>query len=402
MLLLRDDGVGDVAVRDRLETLLSEGVESARRRERTAFDEMAAPFERRLVLFGAGRLGRRTLAGLRRNGVEPMAFSDNNPAVWGKTIDGLPVLPPPDAARKLGGTAAFVLTIWNGNLSEPCRDRLAQLRGLGCRKVIPAPFLFWKQPADFLPFYTLDLPHRVLAHADEVWAAFRLWADDRSRREYLAQMAFRLLLDFDGLGTPARLEQYFPPDLYRLRPDETLVDCGAYDGDTITSFVGRQGSQFTRIVAYEPDPYNWAKLERTVGELPPPIRGKIACFQRAVGARQGTVAFDATGTDSSSSGSGPLLVPSISLDESLREESPTIVKFDIEGAEMDALAGARRTMESGTAILAVSAYHRQSDLWEIPLLVSAAGDYRFFLRSHGFDGCDLVCYAVPLHRVVNQ
>src|ERR1039458_3997971 len=112
MLPFRTSSAGDVSLQDRLETLLGESAESAQRREQTAFDELAAPFERRLVLFGAGRLGRRTLTGLRNHGVEPLAFSDNNSAVWGKTIDGLPVLSPRDAAKKLGETAAFVLTIW--------------------------------------------------------------------------------------------------------------------------------------------------------------------------------------------------------------------------------------------------------------------------------------------------
>ena len=53
-----------------LEHLLNEDIESVRLRERTAFDEVAGPLADRLVLFGAGNLGRRTLAGLRTVGID--------------------------------------------------------------------------------------------------------------------------------------------------------------------------------------------------------------------------------------------------------------------------------------------------------------------------------------------
>ena len=70
--------------REELEFLLSEDIATAKRREQSAFDVMAAPFNNSLVLFGAGNLGRKTLRGLRSAGIEPLGFADNNPALWGK------------------------------------------------------------------------------------------------------------------------------------------------------------------------------------------------------------------------------------------------------------------------------------------------------------------------------
>src|SRR5579871_5835622 len=72
-----------------------------------------------------------------------------------------------------------------------------------------------------------------------------------------------------------------------------------------------------------------------------------------------TVYFNATGTELSTVGAGTLPVDCVSLDESLENESPTLIKFDIEGFELEALAGARETIRRHTPILAVSAYHRQ-------------------------------------------
>src|ERR1039458_2780250 len=128
MFALKSHDVREV----RLEALLAETVESARLRENSAFDEMAAPFEQSLILFGAGQFGRRTLAGLRQVGLEPLAFADNNPSLWGKAVDGLPVLSPQGAAERFGRRAAFVITIWNGHLQDRTSQRVRQLTGLGC------------------------------------------------------------------------------------------------------------------------------------------------------------------------------------------------------------------------------------------------------------------------------
>jgi hypothetical protein len=67
-----------------LEALLAEGAEGARARERNSFDSHALGSSGDIVLCGAGGLGRRTLAGLRRHGITPLAFADNNPARWGE------------------------------------------------------------------------------------------------------------------------------------------------------------------------------------------------------------------------------------------------------------------------------------------------------------------------------
>jgi FkbM family methyltransferase len=200
---------------------------------------------------------------------------------------------------------------------------------------------------------------------------------------------------------PDASAHYFPQDVYRLRQDEVLIDCGAFDGDTIRAFIGLRGDRFTRIVGFEPDDLNWHKLRQTVEGLPEPIRRRIQCFPYALGASRGSMKFEFTGTELSKAGHGQSVVTVVALDDALEDETPTIIKFDIEGGELDALAGARQTINRHLPVLAVSTYHRQSDLWNIALSVSGtSSDYRHFLRPHGFEGWDLVSYAVPAGRSI--
>ena len=72
--------------------------------------------------------------------------------------------------------------------------------------------------------------------------------------------------------------------------------------------------------------------------------------------------------------------------------------MDIEGAELDALAGARRSIQTHRPILSICVYHKQDDLWRIPLFINAlAEDYRLFLRR--MRPMEKSWYAMPFQRI---
>ena len=382
---------------DELDILLGESVESARQRASEAYDSVAGSCGDSVVIFGAGGLGRKVLAGLRKLGVEPLAFADNNPQLWGRPVDGVPVLSPDDAAKTRGDSATFVIAIMRvGGGHVEARRRLIEL---GCRRVVPFAYLAWKHPRVFLPYYSIDLPHKVIEDADTVRGAFALIADGASRREFLAQLRFRLLADFEALNTPLPGEQYFRDDLFEWDAEEVFVDCGAFDGDTIRVILERYGERFGRIEAFEPDPINSRKLATFVDSLEPSVANRIALRSVATGAERCTVRFTASGSLTSAVGSGETTVECMPLDDLLSGIRPTFIKMDIEGSEPDALLGARRTIGRHAPLLAVCAYHLQDHLWKLPTIIRSFSDrYSFHLLPHNTEGFDLVYYAVPEGR----
>lgn len=385
-----------------LDQLLSEDVTSAKSRQLSAFDRMAEPFGESLVLFGAGHVGRKTLKGLRRIGIKPLALTDNDPAKWGRPTDGVPILSPQDAARQFSDQAAFVVTIWRPRRSYLRTKR--QLVDLGCSKVVTFAALFWKYPDVFLPHYQIGAPQKVLERSVDVREAYALMSDEESCRQYVAQIRWRLLLDFDGLPVPSLQDQYFPSGVVSLSSDEVFVDCGAYIGDTIRRFLARQGPAFSRIIAFEPDLHSFEELLAYLSTLDSDIRSKIRALNCAVGARCGRVRFHAHGSAGSRiSSKGSTEIDCVALDEQLSGDTPTYLKLDVEGTEYDTLVGAREVITRARPIVAVSVYHRPTDLWELPLyLHSLYADYRFFLRTHDNDGTEVVCYAVPPHRLLDH
>jgi FkbM family methyltransferase len=387
-----------------LEELLQESVESARARESVAFDAVSRP-DAPLVLFGAGGLGRRTLAGLRALGRTPVAFVDNNRANWHSAIDGVPVLPPDEAAARYGRTATFIVTIWRAGGPHRFEHSRRQLEQLGCETIVSFAKLYWKYPETFLPFYCQDLPHKVLQERESVRQAFELLCDDDSRREFLAQIRWRLQADFDGLPHPVEGPQYLATDIFTYRDDEVFVDCGAYDGDTVRSLLARDDASFSKLIALEPDPTNLRVLREYVGRLPAELSDRITVLPIAAASTHGTLYIDASGTAASATSleerPGTVAVPCEPLDELLADSPPTFLKMDIEGAEPDALEGAAQLIRTSAPVLAICVYHQQNHLWQLPLQMRALrDDYQFFLRPYNEEGWDLVCYAVPPDRLL--
>jgi len=389
--------------RQQLESLLRETPAAARIRRQNAFDDAVAG-RRRIVILGAGNLGRSVLRGLYGTDLEPVAFADNNPRTWGTTADGLPVLSPQDAANRHSQDAAFVVAVWHPSRAQLMSGLLDQLRNLGCH-VVPFPLLFWRHSSTFLPYFLWDLPENLLQQRHDVAAAFELLYDDLSRQSFVEQIQLRLRADFDCIGAPFPGDQYFP-GLFSLTADECFVDCGSYTGDTIQSFISQSsisqpGSGFRKVIAFEADPENFDRLTKWVGTLEAPAASRISTLNAAASAKRGKLRFRANGDGGARlAADGNVVVECIPIDDLLFEAAPTFIKMDIEGAELDALEGARRSIRTHRPILSICAYHKQDDLWRIPLFInSLVEDYRLFLRPHYSDGFDLVCYAVPANRL---
>lgn len=382
----------------KLEEILREPMASVEEREVHAFDRQLAECRGEVVLFGAGSLGRTALKCLRSIGVEPLAFSDNNPDRWNGVVQGLPVLSPKDAAARFGKSALFVVTIWSlGHRYAETKDTLGQL---GCNRVIPASSLRWKFADVMMPYFCQDLPHNMFRNSDSVRSAASLWADEKSREEYLRQVEWRATGDFDALSKPDAEESYFPSSIFELNNHEFFVDCGSYTGDTLQQFVQRTASQFAGIVAVEPDPKNFSALQNWIEGLDRETGNRIQRKRVALGSTSGQVRFAADGSEGSSiRKDGDILVDCVRLDDLLAGASPTYIKMDIEGAEPDALIGAQNIIQQHRPILSICVYHAQDHLWCIPALIhKLAPDYRLFLRPHDVDGWQLVLYAIPEKR----
>jgi FkbM family methyltransferase len=382
---------GEESREARLRRLLAETPQAAR--ERALGEAHRLTGGRPLVLHGCGNTGRRLLAALRTDGIEPLAFSDNDASRQGTVVDGLRVLSAEEACRLHGTTAAFVVAVWS-----PGPGYLAirqQLLAAGAEFVVPIPPFMWKYAGAMLPHFLFATPDVLLAHADEIAAAYGLWADDRSCDEFLGQLEWRLTADYTCLPALSTHAQYFEAGVVELSDAEAFVDCGAFDGDTLREFVSRCDGHFDAFHAFEPDPGNFAKLSAYRDSLPAGTAERVSLHQAAVSDCEGVLRFGATGgSDARATDDGEIEVPCVRLDDTV--PSATYVKMDIEGGEAAALRGAEHLIAECSPRLAVCIYHLPEDLFTLPLLMRRLAPYAdLHCRSYVADGLDFVAYAVP-------
>ena len=355
---------------------------------------------RGVVILGCGHLGKFTLDGATGAGLDVLAFADNKQANWGRRIEGIEVISPQEAVRRFNDEAFFVVAIYNGTAPRK------QLAELNCKRIVPYP-LFFSRFSQYMPFEdSLELPHRVLDDPNAIHAGYSLLSDAKSRLEFVAQIRWRCSLNYDCLPKPdPQDEMYYAPDLVPLSEDEVLVDCGAFDGDSIRMFLERTEEHFRHIYAIEPDMKNRAALDKHLASLPKSVTQRISVLPFGLSDSDAVVSFDASGTVGARvvSGPGSQSIHCRRLDDILDGPPPTLIKMDIEGAEPRAILGAAATIRASRPILAVCAYHKCEHLWTLPVLIkNALPEYEIFLRRYAEECWETVYYAIPPERLTSR
>ena len=87
----------------------------------------------------------------------------------------------------------------------------------------------------------------------------------------------------------------------------------------------------------------------------------------------------------------------VSIDDFVKKnkiEKIDFIKLDIEGCEVAALEGARETIKTFKPKLAIAAYHKYDDYYEIPKFINGLDlGYKFYFASYTPGGTDTVIYA---------
>lgn len=189
--------------------------------------------------------------------------------------------------------------------------------------------------------------------------------------------------------------QYFDEDIFTPQENEVFVDCGAYDGDSLLDFFTflkkHNIDSYRKCIAFEPDIDNFKKLIENIAGLP-----NIEAYQMGTYNCKDTLHFsDGNDTGSSIQNNGGTIIEVDSIDNIVKDEKVTYIKMDIEGAELDSLKGAKKTILKNRPKLAICVYHRTDDLLTIPeFILSLHNDYKLYLRNYKKAGVDTVLYAI--------
>jgi len=168
--------------------------------------------------------------------------------------------------------------------------------------------------------------------------------------------------------------------LLQLTDAETYVDGGAYNGDTVASFVKTVSDKYSHIYAFEPDGKSCKKLVKRTEDT---SVDRITLFNKGLWSGEDMLSFESKAARGSALSPNGGAVPVTSLDNALGNVPVSYLKLDVEGAEREALLGAENILKTHKPKLNIALYHRTEDIITLPFLIrKIRPDYRFYLRKH--------------------
>jgi FkbM family methyltransferase len=344
-----------------------------------------------LVVYGAGNCGRDVLRVLREEGYKVAAFLDANAAEIG-LVGGILCHAPGSREAIDLARAGIPVLIAVFNFTADTGAVEVALRRDGFQNVLPYASLDAKFPGRLKSRFWLAERTYWDEHMADILCALELWEDDRSREIYFELVELRLTSNLQLLRAPDRVHQYFPDDLPPLREPVRLIDAGAYTGDTLSAM---RVFHIEAVAAFEPDQKNFRDLRRWLDGEGSGLKD-VVLFPCGVDSETAMRSFQpGQGAASAVGAGGGEMIQVVAMDDVLPRFKPTFIKLDIEGAEMAALNGAAGLIREHHPRVAACAYHVPSHLWEVPLLLKElAPSHRLHLRYHGFNGFDVVAYAI--------
>lgn len=216
-----------------------------------------------------------------------------------------------------------------------------------------------------------------------------------------------LTLLLKRLGFPVNISKYVVNrnfnnqylDVLFQNQIKNVYDLGVHDGYTSTQFL----NNFTNLNFIYGFDISFDALASSINNDNLKISNKFHFEKKAIYSHTGKIKINLNHENLSASKvvndqSSNLEVECITLDEFKKHKTKKVdfIKFDIEGAELQALKGGIKTIINDRPQLAVSIYHSPEDFIEIPVfLMRNLENYKFYIGHYSTGVFETVLYCTP-------
>lgn len=293
---------------------------------------------KKVVIFGAGYLGKQLLDLFVREGISVDFFCDNDEKKQHTTLAGVEIVSPIELKQKILQND-YIIIISIKYTSDEVKEQLLRF-GVSLKKIYK-------------------------------------------------------FIDYKGISSE---KQYFDNNILKFQQNEVFIDGGCFDFETSRLFLENMkhlGLYCKKIYAFEPDNKNFKRCEQKIKKL---AIDNVKLINAGMWSTNTSLHFSEEGTGSSHISKGEAekfrTISVISLDQYVTEKI-TFIKMDIEGAETEALKGAEYILKRDKPKLAICLYHKREDMWEIPYLIKCIRpEYKFFIRHYSNYEGETVLYAI--------
>ncbi len=324
----------------------------------------------KLIIWGTGETAGHFLdAKIFYMDYEIIAFVDNNPAMWGKRVEGIPVIKPEALTQVEFDKVVICSFIYQNDIYRQLKEKI----GIEDEKiwlyrdaeecVSKKLFAKYQDCTDseiqaILSCYKengFQIYGSYFSKKEEIFPVIRekddmpfVWFEDKkmyfpkdykflreSGKEYVSNIMYE-----QGQGSPHRYIQ----EEDDIPENGVIVDAGVCEGN----FALRYVDKVKKIYLIESDPC-WAEaLKRTFYNW----KDKVVICNKFLTSYNSAY--------------------SITLDNLIQEEID-FLKMDIEGEEVEALLGGKQTLRSSRVKCSICSYHRQNDEENIRFILEALG-----------------------------
>lgn len=289
-----------------------------------------------IIVFGAGRMGKRTVRSLKLLKKKVLGIVDNSRQMWGQEMEGI-IINSPEEIQKNPNAIIIIATSQQYQLSI-----YYQIKDMGINM---SNVLMWKYEG--------------------------LWCD---------------------AGT-----QYFDLEELKVSNDkEVFLDVGCFDACSSFQAKNWAGNSLKKIYAFEADGKNYVQCEKYLTEL----GVDFELFNVAAWDEKCELRFDERDLYSASSRiseEGNVVVHADKIDNLIEGKEISFLKMDIEGAELNALKGAVNSIRKHRPKLAISIYHKPEDIFEIPVFLEGLDiNYKYYIRHYSSCLDETILYAIPV------
>jgi FkbM family methyltransferase len=369
--------------------MLIENIQNVRHVEENIFNAIRAS-SAPVVLWGAGEIAWCVWTYLHQHGIETVCFCDNNPSKQGTTHLGLPVYSYDGLKEKFAGAGGkYHIVVATGiQYKEPIFSQLAQAKELN-----PVSYLRGFEVCGEKINYQY-----IQKHIEQFEEAYASLADAFSKKVFINVLNAKISGNFDLYMEIMSKTEYFDDDVVLLSENEVFLDVGAYKGNAVLEFARKTQNKYDGIIACEPDQQTRAALQTVLEKNN--IR-KVEIHNKGLWNQHEIMHFSdgREGGSRIAEGSAATFptnsIEVDTIDSILSGGRVTYISMDIEGAEHNAILGAKQTIKKWKPKMAVCVYHKREDLFDLLLLLkSFVPEYKFHMRHYTENQTETVLYAV--------
>ncbi len=224
------------------------------------------------------------------------------------------------------------------------------------------------------------------SHKKELAEACDLLSDELSKQTFCDVIMYKLTGKLGYLRRHTVTPAAVMTDILDAASFSETADLGAYNGDSIRELC-EYAPELKRVTAMEPDARTFRKLTAYADSTDL----NIEAHNRAAWNEDTVLTFTSGGNRNSTLSSDEGTKTGAKLREVGASRLDSIytgrcdyIKYDVEGAEYEAIMGARETILRERPKLLVSLYHRSCDLFRLPLLVRELGYRRLYIRRYEY------------------